>query len=112
MPSADEARAEIIEGLTREMRNPLFGISSAAQLLRFRAREDPVVERNVGRILREAERLNALVADLLEYGRPRPLAAAAGDPDEIWDEVLEGNRALLEMRSLALARTRARPPGV
>jgi signal transduction histidine kinase len=65
----------------------------------------------VGRILREAERLNALVTDLLEYGRPRPLALAAADPDETWDEVLEGNRALLEMRSLALSRTRARPPG-
>ena len=105
------AVGDVLTGLAHVVRNPLFGISSAAQLLRFRAREDPVVERNVGRILREAERLNALVSDLLEYGRPRPLALAAADPDETWDEVLEGNHALLEMRSLALTRTRARHAG-
>ncbi|MEJ7812404.1 MAG: ATP-binding protein [Gemmatimonadaceae bacterium] len=102
-----EAIGEVAAGIAHELRNPLFGISSAAQLLRFRAREDPVVDRNVGRILREVERLNGMVTDLLEYGRPRPLALAPGNPDEIWDEVLESNRGLLEMRSLALRRVRA-----
>jgi PAS domain S-box-containing protein len=102
-----EAIGEVTAGIAHELRNPLFGISSAAQLLRFRAREDPVVERNVGRILREVERLNGMVTDLLEYGHPRPLQLAPGDPDEIWDDVLESNRGLLEQRSLVLHRTRA-----
>jgi signal transduction histidine kinase len=105
-----EGIAEVATGIAHELRNPLFGISSAAQLLRFRSREDPVVERNVGRILREVERLNGLVADLLEYGRPRALSLAPADPDAIWDEVLEGNRGLLESRSLGLDRERAAPP--
>jgi signal transduction histidine kinase len=102
-----EAIGEVAAGIAHELRNPLFGISSAAQLLRYRAREDPVLERNVGRILREAERLNAMVADLLEYARPGTAAMAPGDPDLIWDEVLEGHRGLLESRGLSI--TRAKP---
>ena len=39
-----EAISEISAGIAREFRNPLFSISSAAQLLRFRVRDDPVVE--------------------------------------------------------------------
>jgi len=61
-----QAISEVSAGIARELRNPLFGISSAAQLLRFRVRDAPVVERNVGRILREVERLNAIVSSLLE----------------------------------------------
>jgi signal transduction histidine kinase len=102
-----ETVAEIAAGVAHELRNPLLGISSAAQLLRFRAREDPVVEKNVGRILREVERLNRLVSSLLDYGRPQPLQLAPADPDDVWDEVIEGNRGLLESRALQLDRTRA-----
>ncbi|HJU90569.1 MAG TPA: ATP-binding protein [Gemmatimonadaceae bacterium] len=102
-----EAIGEVAAAIANELRNPLFGISSAAQLLRFRAREDPVLERNVGRILREVERLNALVGDLLDYGAPRPLTLAPGDPDAVWDEVIEGNRGLLESRAIKLERKRA-----
>ena len=105
-----EAIGEVAAGVAHELRNPLFGISAAAQLLRFRAQQDPVVEKNVGRILREVERLNRMVTALLDYGRPEPVRLAAGDPDLVWDEVLEANRGQLESRSLALARTRAAPP--
>jgi signal transduction histidine kinase len=105
-----EAIGEVAAGVAHELRNPLFGISSAAQLLRFRAREDPVVEKNVGRILREVERLNRMVTALLEYGRPTALHLAPGDPDALWDEVIETYRGRLESRSLALHRVRAAPP--
>jgi signal transduction histidine kinase len=102
-----EAIAEVTAGVAHELRNPLFGISSAAQLLRFRVREDPVVEKNVGRILREVERLNSMVTSLLEYGRPGPITLAPGDPDAVWDEVLENQRGLLESRAVLLERSRA-----
>jgi signal transduction histidine kinase len=102
-----EAIGEVTTGVAHELRNPLFGISSAAQLLRFRVREDPVVEKNVGRILREVERLNSMVTSLLEYGRPGPITLAPGDPDAVWDEVLENQRGLLESRAVLLERLRA-----
>jgi signal transduction histidine kinase len=105
-----EAIGEVSAGVAHELRNPLFGISSAAQLLRFRVKDDPVVEKNVGRILREVERLNSMVTSLLEYGRPSPIALAPGDPDAVWDDVLESHRGRLESRALLLQRTRATPP--
>lgn len=105
-----EAIGEVATGVAHELRNPLFGISSAAQLLRFRSKEDPVVEKNVGRILREVERLNRMVTSLLEFGRPKPIALAPGDPDAVWDDVLDTQRGLIESRALALRRTRAHPP--
>jgi signal transduction histidine kinase len=104
-----EAMEEMSAGVAHELRNPLFGISSAAQLLRFRVRDDPVVEKNVGRILREVERLNGMVTALLEYGRPGPTRLAPGDPDAVWDEVLDNHRGLLESRALLLERTRSDP---
>jgi signal transduction histidine kinase len=104
-----EAIGEVAAGVAHELRNPLFGISSAAQLLRFRVREDPVIEMNVGRILREVERLNGMVTSLLEYGRPAPTRLAVGDPDEVWDEVLDAQRGLLESKALVLRHARAQP---
>jgi signal transduction histidine kinase len=105
-----EAIGEVATGIAHELRNPLFGISSAAQLLRFRVKEDPVVEKNVGRILREVERLNRMVGSLLDYGRPRGLVLAPGDPDAVWDEVLELQQGRLEAKALRIARTRPAAP--
>ncbi len=101
-----EAIGEVAAGVAHELRNPLFGISSAAQLLRFRAREDPVVEKNVGRILREVERLNKMVTSLLEFGRPNAAHLSPGDPELVWDDILEGENARLSGKQLTLVRTR------
>ena len=104
-----EAIGEVSAGIAHELRNPLFGISSAAQLLRFRVRDDPVVERNVGRILREVERLNGVVSSLLEYARPAPLRVSPADPDELWRHVLAAKRGLLESKALVLRHHPASP---
>src|SRR5688572_5091840 len=106
-----DAIAEVATSVAHELRNPLFGISSAAQLLRFRAQQDPVVEMNVGRILREVDRLNRIATELHEFGRPRSLTMKTATPDGVWDDILAGQRGRLESRSLQLQRTRAEPPG-
>jgi len=100
---------DIAAGIAHELRNPVLAVSSAAQLLRYRITDDPVVEKNIGRILREVERLNHMVTALLEYGRPEPVHLVPGDPDAVWDEVLDANRGRLEERALQVRRTRAEP---
>jgi signal transduction histidine kinase len=104
------AVGEVAAGIARELRQPLLAISSAAQLLRFRVGDDPVVEKNVGRILREVERLNGFASALLEYAAPAPSRLAPADPDALWDDVLERERGRLESRAILLQRTRADPP--
>src|SRR4051794_16222290 len=91
---------DIAAGIAHELRNPAFAIASAAQLLRYRVTDDPVVEKNIGRVLRETERLNALVSALLEYGRPPAVQLVSGDPDQIWSDVVASHRGELESRAL------------
>ena len=105
-----EGIGEIAAGIARELRQPLLAISSAAQLLRFRVAEDPVVEKNVGRILREVERLNAFSSALLDYASADALHLTHADPDALWDDVLENERGRLESRALLVQHTRAEPP--
>jgi signal transduction histidine kinase len=105
-----EAIGEVAAGVAHELRNPLFGISSAAQLLQFRIKEDPVVAKNVGRILREVERLNRMVTSLLEFGRPNAAHLVPADPESVWDDILDGERARLEARQLTIRRGRPEHP--
>lgn len=105
-----EAIGEVAAGVAHELRNPLFGISSAAQLLRFRAREDPVVERNVTRILREVDRLNGMVTSLLEFGRPAIAHLEPEDPEALWDELLDAEQERLTAAGLTLVRERSEQP--
>lgn len=98
----------VAASIARELRNPVFAIVSAAQLLRYRVTDDPLIEKNIGRILREAERLNGLVSALLDYGRPAPVRLEAGDPDDVWTDVIATLRGPLESRALLVQHTPAR----
>jgi two-component system sensor histidine kinase AtoS len=97
----------VAAAIAQELRSPVFAIASAAQLLRYRITDDPLVDKNIGRILREAERLNGLVASLVDYGRPAPVHLVSGDPDEIWTNVIESHRGALESKALLMHHTPA-----
>jgi signal transduction histidine kinase len=99
----------VAASIAQELRNPIFAITSAAQLLRYRVTDDPLVDKNIGRVLREAERLNDLVAALLDYGRPAPVRLEPADPDEVWTDVIETQRGTLESRAILVQYTPARP---
>ncbi|MES2473427.1 MAG: phosphoribosylanthranilate isomerase, partial [Pseudomonadota bacterium] len=46
--------------------------------------------------LREVDRLNTMLSSLLVYGRPQPLRLTIGNPDAVWDDVIESNRARMD----------------
>jgi len=100
---------DIAAGIAHELRNPVFAIVSAAQLLRYRVTDDPVIEKNIGRVLREAERLNGLIVALLDYGRPPAVQLAPHDPDQVWSDVLSSYRGALESRALLVHHTPCSP---
>jgi len=99
----------VAAAIAQELRNPVFAIASAAQLLRYRVTDDPLVDKNIGRILREADRLNGLVSSLIDYGRPAPVRLAPADPDDVWNGVIEDHRGALESRALLVHYAAAQP---
>ena len=50
--------------------------------------------------------MNGMVTDLLEYGSVRAPRLEPGDPDRVWDEVLQAHRGVLESRALLVTRER------
>jgi signal transduction histidine kinase len=86
--------------LSHDLRNPLGAITAGAALLLASAGEDPRQSRVASRILRSAQRMERLIADLLDLTRTRlggamPLNRSSLDLlalcREVVNEVLDGN---------------------
>jgi len=60
----------LVAGLAHEIKNPLGGIRGAAQLLAKRLTDRPEVGEYTGVMIREIDRLNRLVEELLTLGAP------------------------------------------
>jgi two-component system nitrogen regulation sensor histidine kinase GlnL len=82
-------------GLAHEIRNPLGGIKGAAQLLRRAIEDDSPLRAYTDIIIRESDRLNQLIEQLLDLSRPKQLNLAPVNIHEILEEVL-----LLESHSV------------
>ncbi len=59
-------------GLAHEIKNPLGGIKGAAQLLAMELSGDERVEEYSQVMVREVERINAIIEELMDLGNPRP----------------------------------------
>ena len=75
----DRLRAvgELAAGMAHEIRNPLGGIQGAAEVLRRKGTPEPVAEEFWNLLLSEIKRLDAVVANFLQFARPpRPEVSA------------------------------------
>lgn len=86
--------------IAHELRAGVLGVTSAAQLLRFSLPADPMVERSLGRILQEAERLSAIHEALTEYATELPPVLKPADPDAVWISVLRSMRGTIEANGM------------
>jgi two-component system, NtrC family, nitrogen regulation sensor histidine kinase GlnL len=75
-------------GLAHEIRNPLGGIKGAAQLLRRSVDGDPSVREFTDIMIREVDRVNLLIEQLLDLSRPAKLELAPINIHEILEDVL------------------------
>lgn len=64
---------ELVAGVAHEVRTPLFAITSTLDALRARAGSNPELEKYFPVLSQQVDRLNALMTDLLEYGKPAAL---------------------------------------
>ncbi len=60
-------------GLAHEIKNPLGGIRGAAQLLEMELSEDDELRECTGVVLKEVQRVNRIVEELLDLASPRSL---------------------------------------
>ena len=98
----EQAEREFVSNAAHELRNPLAGISSAIEVLRGGAKDDPEArERFLDRLADDTERMTRLTQSLLTLAR----VEAAGERDDA--EVVDVTLAALE----SAAGGRARPPG-
>jgi two-component system nitrogen regulation sensor histidine kinase GlnL len=73
--------------MAHEIKNPLLGIRGAAQLLGEELGTDGARE-YTDIIIREADRLNALMEEMLDFARPHPLVRSAVNLHEVLDAVI------------------------
>jgi two-component system nitrogen regulation sensor histidine kinase GlnL len=98
------AIGEVAAGVAHEIRNPLFGISSVAQILMSEVKYDTVHQELLVAMRAEIQRLNTLVEDLLDYGRPSRPDRSPYALDQIWDEILGLTREELTEAKLEITR--------
>jgi two-component system nitrogen regulation sensor histidine kinase GlnL len=91
-------------GVAHEVRNPLVGVRAAAQLLEREPAFPPGLREFTGVIIREVDRLNRLVDDLLTFAGRRPPAMAACDLNHLVDEALRLEESRVQAAQVAVAR--------
>ena len=75
-------------GLAHEIRNPLGGIKGAAQFLRRSADGNSSLRDFTGIMIREVDRVNQLIEQLLDLSRPAQLTLGPVNIHEILEDVL------------------------
>jgi two-component system sensor histidine kinase PilS (NtrC family) len=112
------AIGRLAAGVAHEIRNPLAAISGSIELLASSsAREQPAEVRELTAIvLRETERLNGLVSELLDFARPHPpepqpleLAASMAELLRVFHNDKELRGARVELRARELVEVSADP---
>jgi len=83
-------------GLAHEIKNPLGGIKGAAQLLKREVSHNPSLGQYADIVVREVDRVNRLIEQLLDLSQPAAYDFEAVNIHEILDEVL-----LLEREAVA-----------
>jgi signal transduction histidine kinase len=67
-----------VSGVAHEVRNPLFGISSALDAMEARLGEQADVTRYTAAMRSQVDRMAGLMHDLLEFGRPASMGMVPG----------------------------------
>jgi two-component system nitrogen regulation sensor histidine kinase GlnL len=87
--------------MAHEIKNPLLGIRGAAQLLREELTTEEARE-YTDIIIREADRLNALMEEMLDFARPHPLTPSLVNLHEVLDSVLSLERPSCNVRGVSI----------
>ncbi len=87
-------------GLAHEIKNPLGGIKGSAQLLQMELNENTELQEYTGLIIRETERINRIIEELLDLSAPRPKSLDAVNVNQLIDEIVTLHRQSVAARDI------------
>lgn len=82
------ALGELSAGMAHEIRNPLGAIKGAAEILKDDYGPDAPKAEFIRILLKETDRLNAIVEEFLNFARPKPPTFGETDINQVLDSVL------------------------
>ncbi|HNV75673.1 MAG: PAS domain S-box protein [Gemmatimonadaceae bacterium] len=100
---------ELVAAVAHEVRNPLFAISSTLDAMRSRLGDTPEVQRYYPVLASQVERLNALMRELLDYGKPAALVLEDTEAAGLVQVALDLARPLATAEDVALSTSAVRP---
>ena len=98
------AIGKVAAGVAHEIRNPLFGITSVAQILAMEVKDGTPQKSLIDAMLSETSRLNTLVEDMLLYGRPMKVLPQTTDLHALIESVLEFHKAGITGKGLTVVK--------
>ena len=90
----------IAAGIAHEIRNPLGNVSMAVRQLKESISGDSPWSKHIEVIIRNTERINFLITELLNCARPPELNIHPGDMHEIIENVLDSIRSSLSTQRI------------
>ncbi len=76
-------------GLAHEVRNPLASMCASIDVLKDALQPSDSMKRLMSNVVREADRLNALITDFLAFARPRPMRAEATELGPLLKDIMD-----------------------
>jgi two-component system nitrogen regulation sensor histidine kinase GlnL len=88
-------------GLAHEIKNPLGGIKGAAQLLQMELGKDKELQEYTELMIRETERVNRIIEELLDLSRPRKNRTGKVNISQILDEIVMLQKQAVAERTIS-----------
>lgn len=89
LEARDREQRAMVAGVAHEIRNPLGGLRLSAELLESEGNESASNRARLARMLREIDRLGAIVEEFLLFARPAAPEPCEVDVKEVIDELIE-----------------------